>query len=29
MPEYYQVSAQIYDNLLIELQDLFDELRDE
>lgn len=29
IPEYYQVSAQIYDNLLIELQDLFDELRDE
>ncbi|MFP7693228.1 hypothetical protein ACLH26_10530 [Bacillus subtilis] len=25
MPEYYQVSAQIYDNLLIELQDLFDD----
>lgn len=29
IPEYYQVSAQIYDNLLINLQDLFDELRDE
>ncbi|WP_339225840.1 immunity protein YezG family protein [Bacillus sp. PS196] len=25
IPEYYQVSAQIYDNLLIELQDLFDD----
>ncbi|MED1124947.1 antitoxin YezG family protein [Bacillus atrophaeus] len=29
IPEHYQVSKQIYDDLLIELQDLFDELRDE
>ncbi|WP_420915245.1 immunity protein YezG family protein [Bacillus atrophaeus] len=27
--EHYQVSEQIYDDLLIKLQDLFDELRDE
>lgn len=29
IPAHYQVSEQIYDDLLIELQDLFDELRDE
>ncbi|WP_187953412.1 immunity protein YezG family protein [Bacillus spizizenii] len=29
IPEHYQVSEQIYDDLLIELQDLFYELRDE
>ncbi|AIU76176.1 MULTISPECIES: antitoxin YezG family protein [Bacillus] len=29
IPEHYQVSEQIYDDLLIELQDLFDELRNE
>lgn len=27
--EHYQVSEQIYDDLLIKHQDLFDELRDE
>ncbi|MCY8098551.1 immunity protein YezG family protein, partial [Bacillus atrophaeus] len=29
IPEHFQVSEQIYDDLLIKLQNLFDELRNE